>query len=775
MKRIKSWKWGKIGKVTLALMLAMCFVVVGMNITLERNKDSPIKVQISVGNPVDAFTGSVDFVGLTDTAVQLALNALPATGGEVQLISPAYTFSATVSRAIDNVTFKGNNGTTVTYAGACFSVGVQSGWIFKDIKVAVGGSITNSARATLFNVTIGANFIAYQLSSLATGADFITDVTGNLAGNVVGSISGGTVSGSSLTGTGLTAGYVPYVGGGGTLTNEAGFEYNAGTDTLKVDSVTGSISGGTVSGTTVTATGLTPGLVPYVGAGGLLSNEAGFAYDSTTNTLSVGHILVTDISSIVGVEWNQSTNSWGRIDALGVTTTLSSDYFNANPVWGGMARCTLTSAGVPTYGYNARGDGLDLTGASGRVMVEIPKFYVKSANPAANVYQWWVSPSYVTGYTIHPAFVQRGGTVKDHIYVGAYDADFDYDGANAAYNAANEKLHSRTGKQPYTGNANCIWSIPIDDLGADPAIGDRVSTPTDTDFYIVDYLKTAGAWGGGGAGDTATIWLRKPGDDTCGMVNGEVLTNNTSATTIGNTTAGSTGRSVTISHARTLAENIGSKWGIMNIWSLTAIQLLFYTEYAGANSQTLVGKGITGKPGGTGFAGEISGFNTSDTNIAVNGTGSGTGVNDSTPIVYRGIENLWGNVWQFIDGFIAVDTAYQIIKRNGTGVFATPMAVGNYESSVAAPIANAGNDGYISNIVYEDLLTYTFFASAVAGLSTNYLYDYWYAHRTGNTNILAAGGCWVDGAAAGVGYRSSDGVAGSANRYIGARVEFIGP
>jgi hypothetical protein len=592
-------------------------------------------------------------------------------------------------------------------------------------------------------------------------------------GNIT-TVNATSVNAGNITVSALTAGYVPYVGGGGTLTNEAGFEYNAGTDTLKVDSVTGSISGGTVSGTTVTATGLTPGLVPYVGAGGLLSNEAGFAYDSTTNTLSVGHILVTDISSIVGVEWNQSTDSWRRIDALGVTTTLSSDYFNTNPVWGNMRRCTLTAAGVATYGYNARGDGLDLTGASGRVMVEIPKFYIKSANPAANVYQWWISPYATTGYVIHPAFVQRGGTVKPFIYVGAYDADFDYDGANAAYNAANEKLHSRTGKQPYTGSADCIWSIPIDDLGAEPAIGNVVGG-TEGGFIIVDYLKTAGAWGGGTAGDTATIWLRKPGDDTCGILNGEPLLNTTLGGTIGNTTAGPTGRIVTISHCRTLAENIGTKWGIMNIWSLTAIQLLFYTEYAGANSQTLVGKGITDKAAGTGFNGEISGFNSSDTNIAVNGTGSGTGVNGLTPIVYRGIENLWGNIWQFIDGFIAVDAAYQIIKRNGTGVFATPMAVGNYESSVAAPIADAGNDGYISNIVYEDLLSMLFIARAVVGSSATYLYDYWYAHRTGNVNILLAGGSWDNGAAAGVGSRRSPDVAGAASRFFGARIEFIGP
>jgi len=478
------------------------------------------------------------------------------------------------------------------------------------------------------------------------------------------------------------------------------------------------------------------------------------------------------VPSVIGVEWNQPTDDWYRIDEYGNHVNLQGGYFDRHPVWGGMRRCTLAAAGtVNHYGANPRGDGLDLTGVDGRVMVEIPKFYVKGESPSANVYRWWISPSARPGYVVHPAFVQRGGVEKDHIYVGAYDADFEYDGANAAYNAANEKLHSRTGKQPYTGNADCIWSIPIDDLGFEPNIGDVCSTPTEGGFIIVDYLKTAGAWGGGVAGDTAIIWLRKPGDATCGMAGAEVLTNDTAVNTIGNTTAGPTGRTVTITASRTLSGNIGGGWGIFSIWPLSAVQLLFYTEYAGADSQTLVGRGIVDKAAGTGFNGEVSGFDTADTNIGVNGSGAGTGADGLTPIAYRGLENLWGNIWQFIDGYDAVDAAYHIIKRDGTGAFANPMAAGNYEASLAVPIIV---DGYISNIVYEDLLKYIFIASAVVGSSSTYLYDYWYAHNAAEVNILLAGGHWYAAVSAGVGYRYSYGVAANTCCRLGARLEFIG-
>ncbi len=568
---------------------------------------------------------------------------------------------------------------------------------------------------------------------------------------------------------------------------------------------------------------------------------------------------IWQVPSVIGAEWNQANDEWYHIDEYGNHITPQADYFDRHPVFGEMRRCTLAAAGtVNHYGSNPRGDGLDLTGADGRVMVEVPKFYVKGESPSANVYRWWISPDSRPGYVIHPAFMQRGAVAPlDHIYIGAYDADFEYDGDNAAYNAVNEKLHSRTGKQPYTGSNDCIWSIPVDDLANEPNIGDEVSTPTEGGFFIVDYLKTAGAWGGGGAGDTAIIWLRKPGDATCGMVIAEVLTNDTQANIIGNTTAGPTNRLVRITDCRTLAENIGAGWGIFSIWPLSAAQLLFYAEYAGADSQSLVGPGVVFMPSGVGFYGLLSGFQNTDSDLGVNGTGvsakkalcfdagttafapaetvTGAGgatatvdavvvrsgawaTNDATgylvvsgvtgtfnnnealtgsvagaatcdstdggngtsaPIAYRGIENLWGNIWQFIDGYeavdgdvVATDVKYRLINRDGSGTFANPMAGGDYEESLNLTNPAAPADGYIKNIAYGELLEFVFFASDCGGGSTSYLYDYWYGHDVGEVNILLAGGYWIYNVRAGVGNRDSLSVATFATRAIGARLEF---
>jgi len=341
------------------------------------------------------------------------------------------------------------------------------------------------------------------------------------------------------------------------------------------------------------------------------------------------------------------------------------------------------------------------------------------------------------------------------------------------------------------------------------------------------------------------------------MVIAEVLTNDTQANIIGNTTAGPTNRSVEITACRTLAENIGAGWGIFSIWPLSAIQLLFYIEYAGADSQTLVGPGVVFMPSGTGFYGLLSGFQNTDSDLGVNGTGvsakkalcfdagtaafvatetvNGAGggsatvdavvvrsgdwaTNDATgylvvsgvtgtfnngealtgsiagaatcnataggngtsaPIAYRGIENLWGNTWQFIDGYEAIDgdvgatdVKYRLINRDGSGTFANPMAGGDYEESLNLTNPAAPSDGYIKNIAYGELLKLVFFASDCGGSSSLYLYDYWYSHDAGEVNILLAGGSWNNDVGAGVGFRVASNVAAIASRPLGARLEF---
>lgn len=93
----------------------------------------------------------------------------------------------------------------------------------------------------------------------------------------------GALSVTSLTNSGLTSGRVPYSGSGGLQADEAAFAYNAGTNTLSADTFSGAFNG-----TTVTASSLTDTRVPYATTAGLLTDEAALSYAAASNTLSAG-------------------------------------------------------------------------------------------------------------------------------------------------------------------------------------------------------------------------------------------------------------------------------------------------------------------------------------------------------------------------------------------------------------------------------------------------------------------------------------------------------
>lgn len=479
-------------------------------------------------------------------------------------------------------------------------------------------------------------------------------------------------------------------------------------------------------------------------------------FDGGQNEPAIGDVVTGAASGDVAtiVDYEVLSGTWGGNDATGILYLRSPDaipVYQDNEQLNNTTQTNILANGGAGLGAN----GVIYGGPQGyRMMVEIPKFYIKTMSPAANIYRWWISPVPKPGFVVHPAFVQRGGIERDYIFVGAYEADFEYNGDDEAYNAGHEELHSRTGKQPYTGDADSIWEVQFDGGQNEPAIGDDVGTATDDNFFIVDYLVTGGAWATNDA--VGYLWIRKPGNAACGWVDNEQIDNNTQGNILADAGAGlgvngaPVGRNVTIGHARTLASNIGARWGLVNVWSFAAIQLLYYVEYANPNVQTQIGRGIVDLPSGTGFYGVETGFGNVDTAIGVNGTGVGTeeilcfdagttafvagetvtggtslvtgtieevvvrsgtwGGNDAAgylrissvsgefendealtsasgaatsdgagtpsndaPFVWRGIENIGGNCWNYVDGYNAIDAEYRIINRDGSGTFADAL------------------------------------------------------------------------------------------------------
>lgn len=115
-----------------------------------------------------------------DVQFQAAVDALPGVGGELRVTAGTFDFSATVLRAIDNVTIEGTGRSTYFQndgVTALFSAGVQANWVFRDIATDAGGvTLTNAVNYKLENVYLGSTDYNYvRTSTFVVAASDATD------------------------------------------------------------------------------------------------------------------------------------------------------------------------------------------------------------------------------------------------------------------------------------------------------------------------------------------------------------------------------------------------------------------------------------------------------------------------------------------------------------------------------------------------------------------------------------------------------------------------
>lgn len=232
----------------------------------------------------------------------------------------------------------------------------------------------------------------------------------------------------------------------------------------------------------------------------------------------------------------------------------------------------------------------------------------------------------------------------------------------------------------------------------------------------------------------------------------------------------------TLAQFEAAANAVGTNWGIESFWTRTLLQSLFYIEYASLNSQSALAPGRTN-------AANTSALATGQGNslMGTNGTGGGT---DLQAVAYRGLENPWGNIWEFIIGLNVVDAEIRVMKKDGTGALADTLT--DYQAtSGIIPLngstnlgggtdAGAYTHGYVKDLIFADPLKLGFFPSVLGGSESTYLTDYFYSHQDTQTNILLAGGTWFHAGGAGVGSLNALSAAPTVAPTFGARLEFLG-
>jgi hypothetical protein len=130
---------------------------------------------------------------------------------------------------------------------------------------------------------------------------------------------------------------------------------------------------------------------------------------------------------------------------------------------------------------------------------------------------------------------------------------------------------------------------------------------------------------------------------------------------------------------------------------------------------------------------------------------------------YRGIENWFGNIWQFVDG-INIQNNIPFVADHG---FVSDQFTNPY-SSLGMTLCNT--NGWAVNISVNNTYNYPFLPSTVGGSSSTYLTDY-YNQASGN-RIASFGGYWVYGATAGSFGWDLHYSSGDVSRAIGDRLLF---
>ncbi|MEG1792474.1 MAG: hypothetical protein RR294_02635, partial [Bacilli bacterium] len=167
------------------------------------------------------------------------------------------------------------------------------------------------------------------------------------------------------------------------------------------------------------------------------------------------------------------------------------------------------------------------------------------------------------------------------------------------------------------------------------------------------------------------------------------------------------------------------------------IQVLFYIEFATLNSQNI-----------------MSGYVDLNHESIVNGTtdvvtASSGSINDlkngKNAMKYRGIENIYGNIWQFIDGLnidnVDATNAYFYVNRDAT-TYASDIIDGKYTK---VGYNKLNTEGWVTKMGYDPANPFLQMPQEINGNSNIKYGDVYRIDTTTDKRITLFGGNWADG------------------------------
>jgi hypothetical protein len=236
---------------------------------------------------------------------------------------------------------------------------------------------------------------------------------------------------------------------------------------------------------------------------------------------------------------------------------------------------------------------------------------------------------------------------------------------------------------------------------------------------------------------------------------------------------------VTRAECRSLAANRGTGWRQLDFTLWSAVQMLYLIEHQSFYSQNILGAGNTNgsylssssnqndSPHTVAGASNSLGNSSTDTT-----SGAGVSAKPGTSFMsYRGIENFYGNCWNWADGCIVNPDGTAAAGQgdwwftNNSADFSDSVRTNMTQIFTGAPTSSQ----YASAIAAVDNF---FIATSVSGgSSSTYLTDYYFGSVSADRAVYVGGGA-QRGALAGAFFVSADDASSSAYRDGGARLAF---
>lgn len=481
------------------------------------------------------------------------------------------------------------------------------------------------------------------------------------------------------------------------------------------------------------------------------------------------YVLDIRIQQFYGVSWDESADTYIRTGStVGQATgvTLADAFLS---IQRRMRGCLLKDDGTVNYYLSAtdwtkKEDGATasvLTGADGQVMVQIPKFWYRYGY-AGTTHTWEVSPVPLAGFDPHPAFYKDGAWV-DYRYIGAYEGVL-YDNSLTAYVDG-----------IYQTAVSCVFAL----TGSTMTIASRSNWATN--LTVGQKIVVSGTVSNNG---TFTVASKVSGTQ---ITTTEALVNETAASTVISTerdytaTTGDKLSSVsgkaainqlTRANLRIIALNRGTGWRQQDYDLTWAIQLLFIIEYASFYSQSVLGAGISNVTDWAAYNDynpiALSGNGNSIGNANGNNAGSTSAATESTKYLkYRGIENFYGHLWKFVDGFNINDN---IPYRTNVGANFADDTTTNYTrmvDSLGIDVTLHNANGYPATI---QKMKWGFLAASVGASGSTKITDYYW--QAAGWRVAFFGGSASDGVLAGFASWALFYASGTAYRSIVGRLGF---